>query len=395
MGGRVRNLAILETLAPDFDLEIITLVHDPKRLRDPGRVAELGRWVPVLAEHRRSPAHRVWGQVRYRFQGRGWERETWFLSSPAVARAVERALHERPPAIVHSAYWFTLRHLRDRPRPPLWVVDTHDVQFERWERLRGRVNPIEREAEILELSRNDLVVAITPHDEEVFRGVLPPRVRLETIGMGVDLAHWSRRSIGDPPRGSDVAYYGYMANDVNRRAAIHLCTEILPELRKRRRDARVVIIGADPAPDVKRLAEIPGVRVTGAVDDPRPHLAACGVFALSLRAASGLRSRACEVMALDVPVVAYPESLEGMGFEPDRDYLEAHDPAEFAQRIDDLLTDGVRAAKIADSAKAEVRARYGLAATYGRFTRLYRDLCGMDHGSKRDPEAVPRGPHEG
>lgn len=395
MGGRVRNLAILETLAPDFNLEIITLVHDPKRLSDPGRVAELGRWTPVLAEHRRSPLHRVWGQVRYRFQGRGWERETWFLSPHAVSRAVEQVLRERPPAIVHSAYWFTLRHLQERPRPPVWVVDTHDVQFERWERLRGRVNPLEREAEILELSKQDVVVAITPHDEGVFRGLLPARVRLATIGMGVDLAHWSRASIGGPPRGSEVAYYGYMANDVNRRAAIHLCTEILPELRKRRRDARVVIIGADPAPDVKRLAEIPGVRVTGAVDDPRPHLAACGVFALSLRAASGLRSRACEVMALDVPVVAYPESLEGMGFMPDRDYLEANDPAEFAQRIDELLRDDAKAAKIAGSAKAEVAARYGREATYGRFTQLYRELCHENAGNNRDPEAAPRGLHRG
>jgi glycosyltransferase involved in cell wall biosynthesis len=376
MGGRVRNLAILEALAPHFDLEIVTLVRDPRRLEDPGAVARLGRWTPVLAANRRSIFHRIQGQLRYRILGRGWEREAWFLGSPELARVVAEAMRERPPQIVHSAYWFTLRHLGERPRPPIWVLDTHDVQFERWERLRGRTNPIERAAEIAELARNDVVVAITPHDAEVFRSVTPPGVRIETIGMGVDLAHWSREAIGSPARGPAVAYYGYMANEVNRRAAIHLCTEILPELRKRRPDATVVVIGADPAPDVLRLSRLPGVRVTGAVDDPRPHLAACGVFALSLRAASGLRSRACEVMALDVPIVAYPEALEGMGFEPDRDYVEARDPSEFAKRLDELLGDATKASGIAASAKAQVAARYGRESTYGRFVGLYRELCG-------------------
>jgi glycosyltransferase involved in cell wall biosynthesis len=165
-----------------------------------------------------------------------------------------------------------------------------------------------------------------------------------------------------------------MGSEPNRSAAVHLCAEILPRLRGLRPDAGVVIAGADPAPEVTRLASLPGVRVTGRIDDPRPLLAACRTAVLPLRAASGIRSRACELMGLEVPVVAYEEALDGMGFEPGRDYLRAADPDSFAEAIARLLGDPMLVKRITASARNAVAVRYGIAATYGRFVALYDSL---------------------
>ena len=272
------------------------------------------------------------------------------------------------------AYWYTLRHLRQRPRPPLWVLDTHDVQSERWERLRGRVSRVEREGEIEELRRNDVVVAITPHDAGTFRGLLDPQQRIETIGMGVDVRRWNREAFAPQRRNESIVYYGNMAAEMNIQAVKHLCTEILPELRRLRTNIEVVILGADPVPEIRQLERIPEVRVTGTVDDPRPVLGVCGVLALCLRAASGIRSRACEAMALEVPTVAYPESLEGMGFSNGRDYLGAASAKEFAEQIDRVLRDRQLADSLSRSAREQVSQHYGFDATYGRFVDLYREL---------------------
>jgi glycosyltransferase involved in cell wall biosynthesis len=374
MGGRVRNLAILTALAPRFDLEIVTLVHDRARLGDPGPVAGLGDWRPVLAWHRRGPLHRILGQAGYRAAGTKWGREAWFLASRTLAREVSAAIRERPPAIVHSAYWFTLRHLTDRPRPPLWVLDTHDVQFERFERAGAAVSDFERRAELDELSRADLVIAITPKDAETFRTAMGRAPRIETIGMGVDLAYWSRAALRAPEQRRSILYYGNMAAAGNRAAAVHLCTEILPLLRLRHPATEVVLLGANPASDVRRLESIPGVRVTGTVDDPRNELASGAVFALSLKGGSGIRSRVCEVMGLEVPVVAYPEALDGMDFEEGDHYLAARDPQGFADRIGQILDDPALGARIARSAREVVERRYSIPATYGRFVGLYEEL---------------------
>ncbi len=378
MGGRVRNLAILTALAPRFDLEIVTLLHDRAQLSDPGPVAGLGAWRPVVAWHRRGPAHRILGQVGYRVAGMKWGREAWFLASRSLAREVSAAIRDHPPAIVHSAYWFTLRHLSNRPRPPVWVLDTHDVQFERFEGAGVVVSGSERRAELDELSRADLVIAITPKDAETFRAALGRAPRIETIGMGIDLTHWSRAALRSPEQRRSVLYYGNMAAAANRAAAVHLCTEILPLLRLRHPAVEVVLLGANPAPDVRRLGAIPGVRVTGTVDDPRNDLASGAVFALSLKGGSGIRSRVCEVMGLEVPVVAYPEALAGMDFEEGRHYLAARDPQGFADQIGQILDDPALGARIARSAREEVERRYSIRATYGRFVGLYEDL--LAHG---------------
>lgn len=373
MGGRVRNLAILEALAPHFDLEILTLVHDRSQLDDPGGIGRLGRWSPVLAWNRRGPLHRLLAQAAYRSSGSAWGRESWFLGAHATAAVAARIIRERPPDAVHAAYWYTLRHLRGRSRPPLWVLDTHDVQFERGMAARGGTSPREKQEEIAELRKYDVVVAITPRDAETFRGLIPSGGRIETIGMGVDLDHWRRPDEPSDTQG-DVVFYGYMGSEPNRSAAVHLCTEILPHLLAIRPGVTVLIAGADPAPEVRRLAALPGVRVTGRLDDPRILLSACRTMALPLRAASGIRSRACEVMGLELPVVAYPEAVAGMGFEADRDLLLATDTPSFAAQIARLLDDSALVRRITASARKKVADLYGMDATYGQFVELYRSL---------------------
>ncbi|MBM3288028.1 MAG: glycosyltransferase [Candidatus Eisenbacteria bacterium] len=378
MGGRVRNLSILQALSLHFEIETITLVHDRDRMKDPGPVASLGVWTPVLAWHRQSPVHRLVGQVGYRVAGTGYGREAWFLASRSLARAVRAAVERRPPAIVHVAYWFTLRHLAGVGiRPPVWILDTHDIQFERHARLGRPVSSKERGSEIREWSRYDRLIAITPQDEEALRGQLGPEAQIATIGMGVDLSHWRRGESSRSGRERDagtIAFYGNMASEANRVAARHLCEEILPMLRRTRAGVQVLIVGADPPPDVRRLGTIPGVRVTGTVADPRRELAGVDLVALTIPQGSGIRSRVCEVMAMELPVVAYPGALEGMGFEEERDYLAARAAGEFAAQIDRLLGDPALARRLARSALDETARRYSVAATYGQFASLYRGL---------------------
>lgn len=375
MGSRIRNLRILEALAGDFDLTTISLVHDPAHLHRPGPIATIGAWIPVLAPHRRGPLARVyWHLAARRAESReGVWRETFFQSFPVLGETVARTVARIRPHLVHVAYWYTLRHLPALPRPPLWVVDTHDVQFERQEKLFGRRSERERNAEIANLERFDRVIAITEEDRNSFLRVLRPDLPVEVIPMGLDLAAWRRDRIEVPPtRLPRVLYYGNLSTGPNQVAARHLLRELLPPLARSGVGFEALLLGASPPADLRDTSGPFPLEVTGFVEDVRPWLASAAVFALSLRAGSGQRGRVLEALALGTPVVAYPEAVHGLDLAPGEGIVVVESDAEFRDALRALLEDPARARALGEAGRVAVGARYGWDATYGRFPRLYR-----------------------
>lgn len=379
MGSRVRNLRILETLAREHELTIVSMLHDPARLDDPGPIPGLGRWVPVLASHRRGRARRIGWHVRARWEALsgGIHAETFFQSLPVLARTVESQLDQGSYDLVHSAYWYGLRRVREFRRPPLWVVDTHDVQFERHERLWGRRSGRERSMEIGQLCRYDRIVAITGRDRDTFLGALPPDAPpVEVIGMGLDFQVWDPARVSpalpDAPR---VAFYGNLAAQSNRDAARHLVHDVFPAVRASVPGAEALVIGPGPPEDLTVIAKgDPSVRVTGFVEDPRTWLSSARVLALTLRTGSGQRGRVVECLALGVPVVGYPEALEGLDIRPGEGILAAGTPDGIAAAVSGLLRDPEKAARLGQAGREAVRARYGWENTYGLFLDLYREM---------------------
>jgi glycosyltransferase involved in cell wall biosynthesis len=378
MGSRVRNRAIIEALAPSFDLTLVTLLHDRARLADPGPVVKLGKWVPVLAEHRRGFVPWVVWHARARVAARrdGLHAETFFQSPPSYVRAVEESIRTDRPALVHGAYWYGLRRLAAFPRPPVWVVDTHDVQFERHRRLWGRDSARERAAELGELARYDRVIAITPRDRETLLSHLPGAAPpIDVIGMGIDFVRWNRAAITPAlPPAPRVVFYGNLSTDANRAAAIHFLRDLLPLWRRHVPGTEALLLGADPDEDLRREATAAGATITGFVEDPRPWLASARVFALSLRAGSGQRGRVVEALAMRVPVVGYTEALDGLDLTSGEGIVPVRDTEALVAQTGALLADGAGAERLGEAGRCAVADRYSLEATYSKFPELYRRL---------------------
>ncbi len=390
MGSRVRNLRLLEALAGSFDLTIVTMLHDPRRMQDPGPVAKLGRWVPILAPHRRG----IWRQVAWHVQAHwsaavhGLHHETFFLSLPPLSRVVARLVAEEHPDLVHAAYWYTLRRLRRFPRPPLWVVDTHDVQFERHERLWGRRSPRERREELGELARYDRVIAITERDRATLADLLPAGAPpIEVVPMGLDLDFWRAEKVAPAlPPAPRIAFYGNLSTEFNQQGALHFLRDLLPAVRSRLPEAEALIIGASPPAQIRRAAEASGATVTGYVEDVRPWIRAAGVVALSIQAGSGQRGRVVEALALGVPVVGYPAALDGLDLFEGEGIQTARDAEDFVERLARLVQDPGTASALGAAGRARVEERYSNAATYGLLPALYRRMLGQGTGCGKAPD---------
>jgi glycosyltransferase involved in cell wall biosynthesis len=114
----------------------------------------------------------------------------------------------------------------------------------------------------------------------------------------------------------------------------------MPRIRALRPDARFLVVGAAPTPEVRALAALPGVQVTGTVPDTRPYLAAAAVCVAPLRIARGIQNKVLEAMAMARPVVCSPQAFEGVRAVAGRDLLIAQDPGDWAARIIEVLDGG-------------------------------------------------------
>ncbi len=237
------------------------------------------------------------------------------------------------------------------------VVDFCDATSMRIRQRVDAAGPVRRwlyaarYAQVRRLERR--LVAMTPH-----RAFISPRDRAAVLGdadaspivpNGVDLDYWRRAAPAwrGRPR---LALTGVMDYQPNADAATALIDQVLPRVRVHLPDAEVVIIGRNPGSDlVARARYVPGVTVTGFVDDMRPLLEQASALVAPLRYASGTQNKLLEARAMAVPVIATTVAAEGLridGTPPP--VLVADDPAGMA----DAFVRVIREAAVRDALEA-------------------------------------------
>jgi glycosyltransferase involved in cell wall biosynthesis len=227
---------------------------------------------------------------------------------------------ERFDAVVFSGKR-TDRALRELGELPV-VVDMCDATSLRLERelavapagrraaLRIQIRQV-RATERRMLARADRALFASTRDREA---LIPDHVpgddRAAIVPNGVDTGVWCRST--DRLGTDEIVFTGAMSYAPNVDAAVHLARTILPMVARSVPEARLSIVGRDPAPAVAALGSLPGVSVTGFVPDVKPYLERAAVFAAPLRFGAGIQNKLLEAMAMAVPAVVTSLAADGL-----------------------------------------------------------------------------------
>ena len=259
------------------------------------------------------------------------------------------------------------------------VLFTHNVEAEIWRRhAENAANPLTRTLmaqqwkrmlrfERNALSRFDLVLTVSDADRQTFGRLYPGALRnpAHVVQTGVDTSYFTPFPAAE--RRAHLVFTGSMDWLPNEDAMLYFAREILPRIRQVEPDATLSIIGREPTPAVRRLAEEPGIEVTGRVDDVRPHVAAGAVYVVPLRIGGGTRLKIFEAMSMGKAVVSTTVGAEGLPVTPGRDIVLADEPARFAQSVIHLIRDTEARRRIEAAARRVVVEKYDWAAVAGDF----------------------------
>ena len=134
-----------------------------------------------------------------------------------------------------------------------------------------------------------------------------------------------------------IVFTGSLEYYPNVDAVLFFAKNCWPRIRAKLPGAIWQIVGKNPLPEVKRLAELPGVHVAGSVEDTRPYIASSQVAIAPLAIGSGTRLKILEAFAMRKAVVSTSIGCEGLMIEPGKHLLVADQPEAFADAVIDLL----------------------------------------------------------
>ena len=279
---------------------------------------------------------------------------------------------------------------------PPGILDMVDIDSEKWTEYGAKTGlPMSlvwaREGRtVLSLERRAArrfarSLFVSPAEAARFIQLAPESAaRIGYVENGVDLARFSPDHAFSRPADlpeEAVVFTGTMDYWPNVDAVTWFADAVLPMLRTARPALGFAVVGARPTPAVLRLADRPGVTVTGRVADVRPYLAHAAAAVAPLRIARGIQNKVLEAMAMGRPVVASPQAFEGVRAEPGRELLVADGAEEMAAAILAILADAH--AGLPAAARAAMTRHYDWDATLAPLDALLADLP-MRYGAHAD-----------
>ncbi|HMQ35209.1 MAG TPA: glycosyltransferase family 4 protein [Chloroflexaceae bacterium] len=387
-GPRVKTYQLIRYLATRHSVTLVSLGHDARELE---RAAALAPF--CAAVHIVPATSSPWRSLRGAFGPlpRSVSRHESEALRALLARLVaEAAARGAPFDLVHADQLAMAPYAEALPLPrlldahnALWTIKAREAEGRRWPlSLPARLEAARLRAyEGRVCAGFDAVTAVSEEDRAALLAAGPAR-ELTVIPIGIDgdalapvrrapeaRAVLSLAAPGWPPNAEGIAWFA---------------REVYPLVRRAVPDSHLYICGAQPAPELRALAEAtPAIDVTGFVN-PGPFLEQAAALIAPLRSSGGMRVMLPEALARGVPVVATSLACAGLDVVPGEHLLVADTPSAFADAVALLLRDHDLGERIGAAARRHALDRYDWRATCPAIDGVYARITAT--GAPRSDE---------
>ena len=310
-------------------------------------------------------------------------------------------------------YLGILRAAPDRfPARPLVVCDWHNIESELMQRYSEREPSFPRRIYAQKTARQlralerqamhdfDAHVVVSERDRERLLEI-GPAGSVTVIENGVDSAHYSDKAIeaahsawlacrpragsngSQPPRRPNrIVFVGSMDYHANIDGVVEFARAVWPALHERQAQLVFTIVGRDPSAEVRQLASLPGIEVTGTVADVRPYYREAVAAVVPLRVGGGSRLKILEAMAAGVPVVSTSLGAEGLKVWHAKDILIADTNDQLREALATVVESERVNRRLRQSGRALISSRYDWLRAGESLFKTYEELLAARKSGK-------------
>jgi sugar transferase (PEP-CTERM/EpsH1 system associated) len=371
-GGKIRPFNMIKHLAASHQVTVASIARSPQE-------AEEGKGIaPYCAHYEMAVVNRLVQATRMVLRAPSPVPSSmgFFYSALLARRVRELLLRQRFDLIfVHcSSVAQYVASVRDIPK----ILDFGDMDSQKWlEYGRYKTFPLSfgywlegrklQRAERRLAASFDLCTATTRGEWETLESYRTAAAT-DWFPNGVDSSYFAPSE--QPYDPDTLCFVGRMDYYPNQECMFDFCANVLPGIRERRSQTRLLIVGADPSPAVRRLQHLPGVTVTGSVPDVRPYLQRSALMVAPLNIARGTQNKILEAMASGVPVVTSGTAAAGVDAIDGEHFLVARTPEQHALAVLRILDDREERARLAAAGRARMLSHHDWGRSMKRLDRI-------------------------
>lgn len=247
-----------------------------------------------------------------------------------------------------------------RKKPDIKIVyDTVDLHFLRlkreWELSSDKSDlqePVWRDTQALELNLTqvtDLTIVVTEVEKSILSNLGANKIQvipnIHEPYSGVTKDFHQRKGL---------LFIGGYNHTPNVDAVTWLCRDIMPLIWEIEPAIRLTLLGSDPPPEVKALANAQ-VSVTGYIKDVEPYFLESRLFLAPLRFGAGMKGKIGQSLSYGLPIVTTSIGAEGMGLTHGLNVMVADDAEGIVRCVLDLYNNSKLWNSISNNALNVVR----------------------------------------
>ena len=365
-GDTIRVYNLIKRISLQHEIHLLALFETPNMDDSILHLANFCHHIEVVNHRWPNPWMCLPEMLLYSL--RGWPMELRLLHSDKMANLIVKLTSTGAFDIVqieHSRLALYREYVNPKPHCAT-ILTFHNVALVQSERIsRIEKNLLSRlrswiftqqlsrwEAEYAEKFKRCFVVS--EHEREMLLK-RNPHLKVDLVPNGTDSKKYKPLDVNRGP--AALLFIGSMSYAPCVDGVLYFCNEILPKVQNIFQNINVWIVGADPSPEVVRLAD-KHIHVTGYVEDVLPYYQQTTVSIVPLRAGGGTRLKILEAMALGRPVVSTRIGCEGLDVLDGQHLLVADEPEKFAEQIIRLLRDSSLCNRIVREARKLVEEKY-------------------------------------
>jgi sugar transferase (PEP-CTERM/EpsH1 system associated) len=388
-GAHIRDFNLLQGLAQRAEVTLCCFAKDETEIPDLSELRKLCREVRVFQPGRRS----LWGHAAAAAKAlwTGMPLATCPFFYPEFAAELRSIARREPAEILQIEHSILAGYIRVAPESCHTVLSFQNigsVQYARMARLNAgllrragfRIKAwLIGRCEAHYAVRVSHCLAVSFTDAALLRRAYPSAA-VSVVENGVDCMRF--QPLPEASSGNELLFAGVLSYPPNTDAVLFFFHKILPLVRREVPDARLLIAGQNPPPEVRALAASGPALLLSDVADMTPCYRRARLVVVPLRAGGGTRLKILEAMALGRAVVSTSIGCEGIGVSHGRDILIADEPEAFAAGVVSLLRDEAARAALTARARQTVERDYDWPILAAKQLEVYSSLVRREESAR-------------